>query len=270
MQFSLRLFAGVLAVAALAFTAGLIWARINTPLCIEQVLEDPRQLKSSAAEDAKPDHDSDRSGSAVQANQADLTGDHVELKEKFNQDLAAGANTDFALRRLKILQKFITVDAKQEVELLEVFRGKSNKQLADIVGEDQAKFYREQVEQSFKKSEYEGIEKEQFYFTRKLALAPQQEEALRSILFSTAAANAELFASADHQKLSMQEKVKLFLAQERNLSSARDSQFKKILSKEQYLRYLELKSNSASSDLELFHDSADVSTQMKANNEGIK
>lgn len=100
---------------------------------------------------------------------------------------AEGGGSVEALVRARVhaLTRFVTLDPAQTERVAEKYRRElagetGTEKLDEIIGADNAAFYRQQVKQAFERAIDESQEKEVLYLSRRLAFSPDQENAVRS------------------------------------------------------------------------------------------
>lgn len=131
--------------------------------------------------------------------------------------------------------------------------------LEAIVGDESARYYRDQMKQAFDRAQQEEQEKDVLLLARKLSLTPEQEGQLRDVVRGVEAqVREELKAqnpttSRARGGQSMQQRMQALLAENSLRKKILDERVKPVLTAEQYQMYLEQQAESASSDLEVWH-----------------
>jgi oligoribonuclease NrnB/cAMP/cGMP phosphodiesterase (DHH superfamily) len=128
--------------------------------------------------------------------------------------------------------------------------------LEAILGEESASFYRQQVKAAFERVQDEETEKEVVWVSRQLSLSPEQERAVRDVYLRVEQQVQVESAGEGHGSApkSSQDRVRLMVQEGRLRNSLRQSMLKDVLTPEQYTTYLKNESESASSEMEVFHD----------------
>ncbi len=166
--------------------------------------------------------------------------------------------------RVSAIEKFVPLSDDQKERLAKKFADEAGsvggeetgESLEDILGEESATYYREQVKAAFQRVQDEETEKEVVWLGRQLSLSPEQEQEVRGV-YSRVEAQVEREmgkAQSGGAELSAQNRVRRMVQENRLRSSLRSSMLKEVLSKQQYEAYLKSESESAASDMEVFHD----------------
>ncbi len=167
--------------------------------------------------------------------------------------------------RVSAIEKFVPLSEDQKNRLLAAFEEDSRarqagedsraEKLEEILGEDNARYYRAQIKAAFERVQNEENEKEVLLLSRQLNLAADQEQAVRSQFLDVERVVDEEFSSGTHGSgASPQERVKVMIAENKRRRALREERLKTILSADQYEAYLRAESESAASDVEVFHD----------------
>lgn len=143
------------------------------------------------------------------------------------------------------LQKKYEAEAKGGVE------GAETDTLEDIIGQENATFYRQQVKAAFQKVRDEELNKEVVWLARQLNLSAPQEQAVQQAFqaIETQLAQDQRATASSHDR------VKSMIEEDRKRNELRGAQMKELLSPEQYQAYAKSQAESSSSDVEVFHDS---------------
>jgi hypothetical protein len=188
--------------------------------------------------------------------------------------------------KLSAVEKILQLSEAQKTSLREYFtsqiRGEAPTQkFDDIIGVENADFYRQQVSKSFEKAKTEEIEKEAFYLGAKLALTNDQVRDVISVMqqvnqemhsaeatkavapgaedttveTDSNQANKEAPAPAitkDPREAQL-EMLQAQIEREKAFQKAFDEQMALVLTEDQLRRYQQLKSERSSADAELWH-----------------
>jgi hypothetical protein len=168
-----------------------------------------------------------------------------------------------ALRwRVSAIEKFVPLTDEQKDRLRRKFTEEGNarvsggesqaESLDEILGEENARYYREQVAAAFQRMQDAEIEKEVLLISRQLALPVEQEEGVRSVFVGVERTLKE--TEVPRQEGSAHERVRGMVEENKRRTSLRGEELKKILTPEQYQRYLTLEAESPAADVEVFHD----------------
>jgi len=170
--------------------------------------------------------------------------------------------------RVSAIEKFIPISEEQKARLEEKFkeeqaarqedRESKAEALEDIVGQEQATTYRQQVQAAFDRAQNQELEKEAVWISRKLSLSPEQEQSMRAAFSSVESQIDKEFGDGQHGvALSAQQRVARMIAENKRRLQLRSEALKPVLQPEQYAAYLQEESQSAASDVEIFHDSGE-------------
>jgi hypothetical protein len=170
--------------------------------------------------------------------------------------------------RVSAIEKFIPISEEQKARLEEKFkeehaarqenRESKAEALEDIVGQEQATTYRQQVQAAFERAQNQELEKEALWISRKLSLSPEQEQSMRTVFSSVESQIDKEFGDGQHGvALSAQQRVARMVAENKRRLQLRSEALKPVLQPEQYAAYLQEESQSAASDVEIFHDSGE-------------
>lgn len=129
--------------------------------------------------------------------------------------------------------------------------------LEDIIGAENAAYYRKQRQKAFDRGEVREIEKEVLYLSRQLSLSKEQEEFLRDTMFEIDSEVEERMKSFDNVAEGSRRtpRQKLMYAVEKNRleKDILTERLQHILSAEQYRLHQKLDAESPSTDLEMWH-----------------
>jgi hypothetical protein len=164
--------------------------------------------------------------------------------------------------KVSAIEKFVQLEDGQRQRLKEKFERESSvpegsdahsESLEDILGEENARFYREQVKAAFDKERDESMDREIVWLSRQLALSPEQERSMREVFDSVEKQLEGDTAELGEQGRTPQQRVKAMIAKNRKRAELRQAQLKAVLSPEQYEVYVRTQSESSEADVELFH-----------------
>lgn len=166
--------------------------------------------------------------------------------------------------RVSAIDKFVPLNDDQRQRLAAKFSrefssegaGDEDETLDDILGLENATYYREQVRAAFQRVQEEELEKEVLWIARQLSLSDVQERQIQEIFNKIEQQIDQELAAPQHgvAERSAQDRVKLMIAENRRRSELRNEQLKAALTPEQYEAYLRSQADSAASDIEVFHD----------------
>ncbi|MCB9030120.1 MAG: hypothetical protein H6619_03650 [Deltaproteobacteria bacterium] len=128
----------------------------------------------------------------------------------------------------------------------------SDENLEDIIGKENAQFYKEQRKKAFQNSENEALEKELYYLSRKLDLKLEQELQIEKSLFSLKE-RAKDKNNANVEPTTPQEKLQAYMEQTKRENDILRKDLEAILSKEQYEQYLLLEAESSAAQVGVWH-----------------
>lgn len=213
-----------------------------------RVVELERELELTRAQAA--DSPSPLRTAAVENLIGDGERDAKEREESLNWKITA-------------IEKFVPLSDEQKARLKEKYKAERDarergeqvqaEKLDDIIGPENAKYYRQQVQAAFKRMEAEETEKEVLLMARQLSLSSQQEESVRKVF-----ADVESRLESEQQSgesTSAHDRVKMMVEENRRRNELRSEELKKILSSAQYQTYMASQAESAAADVEVFHDS---------------
>lgn len=118
--------------------------------------------------------------------------------------------------KIASISKFVPLSDEQRSRLTQKFRLEAQSKSAEtetldqIIGTDEAAFYREQRKKAFERILQESIEKEVMFIARKLALSPAEEESLRSVYFEVEGEISKMReenAAAEKEKSTLQKLI---------------------------------------------------------------
>lgn len=161
--------------------------------------------------------------------------------------------------KVSAVEKFVPLTEEQKLRLRKKYEaeatggkeGVETDTLEEIIGQENATFYRQQVKAAFQKVRDEELNKEVVWLARQLNLSGQQEQAVQQAFLSV---EAQL-AQGERASTSSHDRVKAMIEENRKRNELRAAQMKELLSPEQYQAYAKSQADSSSSDVEVFHDS---------------
>lgn len=176
---------------------------------------------------------------------------------------ASSSSKDAVAWRVSAIEKFVPLNPDQKERLREKYERESSaaangeevesESLEDIIGSENASYYREQVQAAFKRVQDEEIDRESVWLTRKLGLSPDQESSVRQI-FERVESEINQSKLAAHSNGTPQDRVRALIAENQRRSELRKNELSQILSPEQLRTYAQLEAESSASDVEVFHD----------------
>jgi hypothetical protein len=128
--------------------------------------------------------------------------------------------------------------------------------LDQIIGEENNKFYQEQLNSAFEKSRSQELDREVYYTSRKLQLTSQQEESYRQLLATVEDKVKERFgeqrASAQFQN-DPSFRVRITIQENDFRSEWLNQQLKQTLAQDQYQAYVQEQADSSAAELGVWH-----------------
>lgn len=174
-----------------------------------------------------------------------------------------GSSKDTVAWRVSAIEKFVPLDPDQKERLRDKYEREStaaangeeveSESLEDIIGSENASYYREQVQAAFKRVQNEEIDRESVWLTRKLGLSPDQESSVRQI-FERVESEVSQSKVSGHSNGTPQDRVRALIAENQRRSELRKEELSRILTPEQLRAYAQLEAESSASDVEVFHD----------------
>jgi DNA primase len=168
--------------------------------------------------------------------------------------------------RISAIENIIPLSEQQKSRLKDKFtdealarqRGaKANTELlTDIIGEENSKFYQERLASAFKKSKEQELERDVFYFSRKLNFNSSQEQQVRQLFTDVESQVVQRFQNEKSSPQYAQDpsfRVRLMLQENNFRKEWLESELQKILSPEQYQAYLQEEADSAAAELNMWH-----------------
>ena len=187
----------------------------------------------------------------------------LEEPVEVDQEAEQQRQQEAARWRVSAIEKFVPLTAGQRDRLSEKFRREAEsgneaetESLEEILGQENADYYRQQVKSAFQRVQDQETEKEVVWMGRQLSLSADQERAVRGIYAGVEQQVRQEFGAQQHggAPRSAQERVKLMILESRRRTELRNTQMKAVLSPEQYEAFLKNEAESASADVEVFHD----------------
>ena len=166
--------------------------------------------------------------------------------------------------RISAIERFIPLSDEQRTRLQAKFtedrraqdegRESNAESLDDIVGEDEARGYREQVNAAFQRVRDEELEKNSLWMARKLGLSAEQEQRMRSVFEEVEqAVEAEYPPTQVGSGETAQTRVLRMIAENKRRVELRANRLRQVLAPDQYEAYMRAESESSASDMAVFH-----------------
>lgn len=167
--------------------------------------------------------------------------------------------------RISAIEKFVPLSEEQKRRLEEKYQiERENKvndsdteteSLESILGEENAKYYREQVQAAFDRVQKQEAEKEVAWLSRQLNLNQEQERSVQGVFAEVEQTVDREFSEQQHGVArSPQERVRQMIAENRRRSQLLLERLQGILRPDQYQAYARIQADSSESDVEVFHD----------------
>lgn len=167
--------------------------------------------------------------------------------------------------RISAIEKFVPLSEDQKKRLADKFEREQesreqgqeaeSESLEEILGEENAMYYRGQVQAAFARVQNEEIQKEALWAARQLQLSSDQESELVQVFSLIEKRIDEEFPKALHGvSQTSQDRVKRMIAENKRRTELRAEELKRILPPDRYEAYLREAAESAASDMEVFHD----------------
>ncbi len=182
-------------------------------------------------------------------------------------DQETSSNDQAITWRVSAVEKFIPLSEEQKDRLKEKYRedqeakneGRESEaeSLSDIVGEENASLYRQQVQDAFQRVQNEELEKEIVWASRKLNLSEVQEQSMQSAFFAIERALRAEFAPMMNSVSDPAQRVMVMIQENKKRRDLRAESAKAILTPDQLKDFLALEAQSSSADMEVFHDPGD-------------
>jgi paraquat-inducible protein B len=166
--------------------------------------------------------------------------------------------------RISSIEKFLPLTDEQKERLEQKYteeqrarsedRESDAETLDDILGAESAATYRNQVKAAFERVQNEELEKEVLWASRKLSLNEDQERALQAAFADVEMALKGEFRALIAEAQTPAERVTLMIQENKKRRQLRAELVKDSLTPEQYQAFLALEAQSASADMEVFHE----------------
>ena len=249
-------------------TGGLYWSSVSTPVVKQLSTADQTLLASCQATVAKQER---TIVSLTQSVAADTTECVVPTPGITSNEVQTHKTMDNEAQRLQAIawrissiEKFVplTDDQKERLEskyaeerqALVEERESDAESLDDILGLESAETYRNQVKAAFERVQNEELEKEVVWASRKLSLSEEQERSLQAAFADVEMALKAEFGALMVAVQSPAERVTLMIRENQKRRELRAELVREMLSAEQYKDFLALEAQSASADMEIFHE----------------
>jgi hypothetical protein len=187
---------------------------------------------------------------------ASLNGGNNESAPEERTAVVSETENNAARWKISAIEKFVPLTEDQRERLQQSFSGgpdRPKESLEEILGAENAEYYRSQVKAAFQRMEEQELEKEVVFTSRQLALSSQQESQIR-IVFQDIERELDT-AEGDARGGTPQERVGRMVEQNKKRQALRNERVHGILSPEQYQAFLKTQSESPEADMEVFHDS---------------
>jgi hypothetical protein len=175
----------------------------------------------------------------------------------------SGGSNDALSWKISSIEKFVPLTSEQRERLREKYEREATarangdeaetESLDDILGAENATYYREQVSAAFKRVQNEEVERESVWLSRKLGLTSEQESSMRQ-LFERIESEIGGTHDTGNAGSNPQDRVRAMIAANRRRSELRNAELSRILSPEQLQAYAQIEAESSASDVEVFHD----------------
>jgi hypothetical protein len=160
--------------------------------------------------------------------------------------------------RISAIEKFVPLTEEQRERLKAKFALKNDDPQAEtldqILGVENARYYRDQVQSAFRRMEQQELDKEIVWVSRQLNLTDAQELSVRETFQGIEDTLSQDVSGIVVRGGTPQERVQRMVAENKKRQSLRAEQLKAVLSAEQYQAYLKNQAESTESDMEVFHD----------------
>ncbi len=176
---------------------------------------------------------------------------------------APSKEKEFAVRaKLSNIEKFVPLTEDTRARLTEKFTAEVNdpnaqtESLENIIGQEQANFYRAEVKKAFVKVRDEELDKEVLLLGRNLALSAPQQQRLRDVYVAVEQQIDELYGDPEQRyrfKGTMEERLKRMMETSRYRRDQLAEALKGVLTAEQYEAYLKEEAASAEGELGVWH-----------------
>ena len=195
----------------------------------------------------------------------------AEKEEKDDDDRRSRRREFRVNARISTVEKFISLTDEQRKALAEMFdrdtpwreepKEDERDEFAEIVGKENAQYYRSQMKQAFEQAEAESQEKEVLYMGKRLSLSAEQEAQVTSIMkevSSTVRENMRAAAAADSSSSdkggNSGGRIRRMIAESSMRQQLLNEQLQKIFTPEQYQLYLEQQAESTDGRFQVWHN----------------
>jgi hypothetical protein len=164
--------------------------------------------------------------------------------------------------RVSAVEKIIQLTPQQKSLLTGYFNQKLSganptQKFEDIIGTENADFYRQQAQKSFNKARIEGFEKEAYFLGSKLGLTPDQEADLISTMQqidqSMPESPAPDITEAAPSRVTQLKQIQDAVKRNQDFEKELDTRMVDILTEDQLKKYNQLKVERSSVDAEMWH-----------------
>lgn len=161
--------------------------------------------------------------------------------------------------RVSAVEKFVPLTNEQRARLRSKFiqervaGNESTEKLEDIIGAENAAFYRQQVQAAFERSRQESLQREVVWIAHQLTLSKVEEDKVRGIFLAVEQQLIEEGRAAQGEGKSPQQRLQAVLQENRRRDELRNEQLKQLLSAEQFEQFLKQQAQSSDADVEIFH-----------------
>jgi hypothetical protein len=249
-------------------TGGLYWSSVSTPVVKQLSTADQTLLASCQATVAKQERTIVSLTQSVAADTAEcvvptpaLTSNEVQTHNTMDNE---AQRSQAIAWRISSIEKFVPLTDEQKERLESKYaeerqalveeRESEAESLDDILGAESAATYRNQVKAAFERVQNEELEKEVLWTSRKLSLNEDQERALQAAFADVEMALKGEFRALIAAAQTPAERVTLMIQENKKRRQLRAELVKDSLSPEQYQAFLALEAQSASADMEVFHE----------------
>lgn len=205
----------------------------------------------------------DRVSQAASVGAKISSGSSAEAFVKVDEEAEQQRRREAVRWRVSAIEKFVPLTAAQRDRLSDKFRQDAEaddqegaETLDDILGQESADYYRQQVKAAFQRVKDQETEKEMVWMSHQLSLSADQERVVRGIYTGVEQQIRQEIGAQQQGETprSAQERVKLMVLENRRRIELRNTQMRAVLSSEQYEAYLKSEAESTSADVEVFHD----------------
>ena len=170
-------------------------------------------------------------------------------------------DNDFRLRaRISAIEKFVPLTDEQKERLSKKFQSDSNEtaeSLDDILGHENAEYYRNEMGKAFQRAKEEDEEKDVLLLSRQLNLSEEQESRVRIAIKQAEVEVSTAMRSQGAASKDMESRLQTMMKENQLRQEALRKQLAVIFSEEQYRRYLENEAASGASDFQVWHEASE-------------